>query len=161
MGKQILFILMALAILFPEGVFAQKAKKIRPPKDPEWELMVTRDGVLVQRPTFRLEKPANSFHEWVHKNIKFPPQYPKPFYGTAVVKFVIDEEGNVSNVHLTRSTGIADLDKAAVEAVAKSPAWEPLLADGKPGRTQFTFPIIFKIPAQTPPGQKKSSRTGR
>lgn len=161
MAKHILFILIALAMLFPEGVFAQKAKKVRPPKDPEWELMVTSDGVLVQRPTFMLENPKQSFHKWVHKHIKFPPQYPKPFYGTAVVKFVIDEQGNVNDVHLVRSTGNVDLDKAAVEAVAKSPAWEPLMSDGKPGKTQFTFPISFKIPAPTPPGQKKNSRAGR
>lgn len=146
MVKKLLFVLIALLLLVPAESFSQRVKKVRPPKDPEWELMVSNDGSLCRKPTFKLRNPKDSFVEWTMDNIK-KPKGPYPgFHGTTVLLIHIEPDGKIIQADIVRSCGYFELDKMAVETVTKSPDWEPATIDGKPVPFKYTFPITFRIP---------------
>ena len=64
--------------------------------------------------------------------------------GKVLVKFVINEDGSVSDVELAK--GIDDeCDKDALRVVSNMPKWIPGQRDGKNVKVYFTLPIMFKL----------------
>ena len=146
MVKRLLFILIALLLLVPAECFSQKVKKVKPPKDPEWDLSVTDDGKISRRPTFKLRNPKESFFYWITDNLKMPKGARPGFNGTTVVSLHIEPDGSIVQIDILRSCGIFELDKAAVDLIATSPDWEPATVDGEPVPYKYTFPITFRVP---------------
>jgi TonB family protein len=62
--------------------------------------------------------------------------------GTVVLRLWIDESGNASRPNLTRSSGVSDLDRAALR-VAPSFSFLPALQDGRRSPTWIQFPVVF------------------
>ena len=161
MVKRLAFVLLAAFMLSVVDGYSQKAKKVKrvkAPDDPEWVIFVTPEGKLQQSPTFKLKHPKESFFDWVLKNIKFPAGYPRPFFGTTVVQFYVEPDGDIVQVDILRGCGNFEMDKAVVEVIAKSPKWEPGLLDGEPVALKYTFPVKFQIPV--PKHASQQSRTG-
>ena len=67
--------------------------------------------------------------------------------GRAVLQFVVDTDGTVTDVEVLRSTGNDALDRAAVEAVRAS-RFRPGRVVGEPVRVRFAVPITFRLPAE-------------
>lgn len=76
-----------------------------------------------------------------------PPSYPvvsrrKREQGTVVLRVVVSDEGRVSSVSVSRSSGFKELDDAALAAVRKW-RWSPTIREGKPvaitGLVQIPF----------------------
>ena len=158
MVKRLLFILIALLLLVPAECFSQKVKKVKPPKDPEWVLFVTPEGKLQRAPTFKRQNPKESFTRWLSDNLKIPRGVPGPYYGTSVVQFYIEPDGKIVQVDILKSCGNFYLDKAAVDAIANSPAWEPATIDGEPMSLKYTMPVTFSIPAANSVSTKGNKR---
>lgn len=51
--------------------------------------------------------------------------------GTVLIDFLIDTEGNVSEVEVTKSSENPDLDKFAIEIIKSSPKWIPATLNGR------------------------------
>jgi TonB family protein len=62
--------------------------------------------------------------------------------GRVVLKFVVEIDGEISNVRIIEST-IPVLNLAAYNVVANMPRWEPAKQDGNPVRVNLTLPITF------------------
>ena len=67
----------------------------------------------------------NKFREWVQKRVRYPELAAENgIQGRVFITFVVETNGNVSNVSISRSVDQL-LDEAAKEAVMASPKWEP------------------------------------
>jgi len=81
----------------------------------------------------------------IYSNIKYPDAAKENgIEGKVIVKFIIDEEGNVKNPVITRSASPL-LDKAAIDAIKSLSKFEPGMQGGKPVRVYFSLPINFKL----------------
>lgn len=93
---------------------------------------------------------------YISQNIKYPAEALKAKKeGRAIVKFVIDADGGVSDVEILRSTGDATLDAEAVRVVKSLPRWTPGALDGKPVRVRYNIPLTFSLHA---PQQRSTDR---
>ncbi len=87
----------------------------------------------------------NKFHEWVQKRVRYPELAAENgIQGRVFITFVVETNGNVSNVTISRSVDQL-LDEAAKEAVMASPKWEPGMQRGRPVRVRYSIPIIFQL----------------
>ena len=64
--------------------------------------------------------------------------------GKVFVQFVIEKDGSVSNVKVTRSVD-PSLDKEAIRVIQSMPKWTPGKHRQKPVRVSFTVPINFQL----------------
>ncbi|TVR38769.1 MAG: M56 family peptidase [Bacteroidia bacterium] len=64
--------------------------------------------------------------------------------GTVFVTFVVENDGEISDVRVLRGIG-GGCDEEAVRVVEKMPAWEPGVQRGEKVRVQFNLPIRFKL----------------
>lgn len=64
--------------------------------------------------------------------------------GKVYVRFVIETNGEVSNVQIARGVDPA-LDAEAIRVVSALPKWRPGLQGGRPVRVSYTVPIHFQI----------------
>lgn len=75
--------------------------------------------------------PGGSFDMFLMRQLEFPESALRDSVnGVVEITFTIDPEGNLTNARVTRSVR-EDVDKAALEAVRKSPRWKPA-PDGQP-----------------------------
>ena len=65
--------------------------------------------------------------------------------GRVICQFVVAKNGAIEDVKVLRSGGDASLDKEALRVIKAMPNWQPGWQDGKPVRTRFNLPIIFKL----------------
>jgi protein TonB len=87
----------------------------------------------------------NNFREWVQKRVRYPELAAENgIQGRVFITFVVETNGTVSNVTISRSVD-ALLDEAAKEAVSASPKWEPGMQRGRPVRVRYSIPIIFQL----------------
>lgn len=63
--------------------------------------------------------------------------------GTVVVRFIVDKEGNVSDVEAI--SGPEELRASAVSVIKKSGQWEPAIQNGKKVKSYKSQPITFKL----------------
>lgn len=107
----------------------------------------TEDEIFViveDMPKFR-GGDINKFREWVQKRVRYPEiAAENGIQGRVFITFVVEPNGNVTNVSVTRSVDPL-LDDAAKEAVAASPKWEPGMQRGRPVRVRYSIPIIFQL----------------
>lgn len=66
-------------------------------------------------------------------------------YGTCIVKFIIDKDGNVGNVEATTMQG-SELAKIAVNAIKKGPKWIPAVQYGRPVNAYRLQPVTVASP---------------
>lgn len=100
------------------------------------------------RPDFEYEEnaefPGNIF-QWLRNNFVYPPKaQAKGIAGKVIVSFTVKEDGSVSEVKATSSPDKI-LSKSAVELVSKMPKWKPAIINGKPVRSSFSFPVIYRL----------------
>jgi protein TonB len=62
----------------------------------------------------------------------------------ALVEFVVEKDGSLTNVVLKESTGYEVFDSEAVRVVRQMPNWTPGRSHGEVVRTTFVLPIRFK-----------------
>jgi protein TonB len=107
----------------------------------------TEDEIFViveDMPTFK-GGDINKFRDWVQKRVRYPELAAENgIQGRVFITFVVETNGTVSGVTITRSVDQL-LDDAAKEAVAASPKWEPGMQRGRPVRVRYSIPIIFQL----------------
>jgi len=63
--------------------------------------------------------------------------------GTVIVRFIVDKEGNVSDVEAV--SGPEELRASAVSVIKKSGRWEPAIQNGRKVKSYKSQPITFKL----------------
>jgi len=102
----------------------------------------------------------NDFYNKLYNNIYYPEEAKnESIEGTVYVKFVVDEEGEVSKVKPktnieARDYYVEQLKKSAADAIrATSGDWVPAKIGGEPVSRWMMLPVEFKL--ETPPGLRR------
>ena len=87
--------------------------------------------------------------EYIYNNIRYPKEARENgVEGMAVVSFVVEKDGRVSQVKIVRDPG-AGTGRAAAKVVKMMELdeiyWVPGRQKGKPVRVQFNLPVKFKL----------------
>lgn len=86
---------------------------------------------------------------FISKEVEYPElEKQNNIEGTAVVSFVIDAKGNVTDVKIfpgTESKATENMRKEAIRVINMMPKWKPGKQRGKPVKVRFTVPIRFKL----------------
>ncbi len=87
--------------------------------------------------------------DYVYRHVKYPKESKdRGKEGLAVVSFIIEPHGVMSDIRLARDPG-AGLGEAALKVVRRmkedNTRWEPGLQKGKPVPVQFNLPIRFRL----------------
>lgn len=86
-----------------------------------------------------------AMYRYISQNLTYPEKAKeKGISGTAMITFVVEKDGSISNVRILRDPG-AGLGAAAAAVVQGMPRWTPGKQDGKPVRTQFNLPVQFRL----------------
>ena len=99
-----------------------------------------------------LEKPPSypggmaKFYEFLIKSIIYPKAaFDSKVQGTAIVSFVIEKDGSLTDVKTEGRRLGAGLDEEAVRVLKLSQKWNPGLINGKPVRVKYNIPIKFAM----------------
>ena len=111
---------------------------------------VTSDGpnneiftVVEQDPQFPGGNDA--LYQYLGQNAHYPPQAKEQgLQGTVYLTFIIEREGNISNIRVLRSPSDL-LSEEAVRLVKAMPKWKPGKQRGKNVRVQYNLPINFQL----------------
>ena len=90
---------------------------------------------------------AAALKKYLADNIKYPQTAIEMDYqGKCYVKFVVSDEGYISNVRVTK--GVPDCpecDKEAVRVIKAMPRWKPGRNNGKEVNMYFNSTVVFKL----------------
>ena len=85
------------------------------------------------------------FVKWLTKNLKYPVTAQRARkQGTVLVAFIINKDGSTTAHKIVKSAA-PELDREALRVVRMMPKWKPGEDRGKPCRTYFCIPIVFKL----------------
>lgn len=88
------------------------------------------------------EKARNQF---LSENLKYPEVAANArIEGTSFLSFVVDEDGNLTDIKVIRGIG-AGCDEEAIRVLKLMPKWQPATHNGKSVRVMFNMPINFKL----------------
>ena len=83
---------------------------------------------------------------FLRNNVHYPDgAYKSGLQGVVMVVFVIETDGSISNIQITKGMG-SGCDEEAMRVTKMMPRWEPGRRSGKPVRVMVRMPIVFKIP---------------
>lgn len=89
---------------------------------------------------------VGNLNDWIIDNLKYPSsERRKNHEGRVLVKFIVDEHGEVTKARVVKSSGYPVLDAEALRIVSSMPRWEPGRQNGKVVKVYFTLPIKFKL----------------
>ena len=83
--------------------------------------------------------------QFLSQNFHYPEATIKAgIQGRVLVQFVVETDGEISNVHVVKKTD-DDLDAEAVRVIGSMPKWIPGKHKGKAVRVKYTIPITFNL----------------
>ncbi len=86
-----------------------------------------------------------AFYKYVGDNMNYPTQAIRMgVEGKVFVQFVVDKEGNLSEVKAIREIG-AGCDEEAERVLRESPKFIPGKQRGRPVKVRMVMPIVFKL----------------
>lgn len=95
--------------------------------------------------------PRYFLREWVYHYLKYPQAAIRDgVQGTVMVQFIIEKDGKITNVKVTKGVD-EELDAEAVRVISASPKWKPGRMGGNKVRSVLTLPVEFRL-------EKKGSR---
>lgn len=83
--------------------------------------------------------------EYLGNKLRYPDQAREAgIEGRVIVKFVVNEDGDISDANVVRGIG-GGCDEEALRVVKSMPKWKPGKQNGRPVKVYFTLPISFKL----------------
>jgi len=111
--------------------------------EPEEEIADEVFTVVEEMPSF--PGGTEEFYEFVANNLKYPRKALKAnVEGKVIVQFVVEEDGDVSQVEVLKGIGY-DCDEEAVRVLQSSPDWIPGKHQGRNVKVSVMLPLIFDI----------------
>lgn len=87
----------------------------------------------------------SAMFEYLSKSIRYPEEAEvKGIQGRVIVTFVVEPDGSISNVKVSKSVNPL-LNKEAVRVVESMPHWIPGKQNGNAVRVKYTTPVTFKL----------------
>ncbi len=89
-----------------------------------------------------------AWFRYLKKNLRYPDEaVNNEIQGTVIVQFIVDKEGNVSDVKAI-SGPQGGLREEAVRVIKKSGKWTPAVQNGRKVKSYKKQPIVFKLESQ-------------
>ena len=88
-----------------------------------------------------------AFSEFLSSNINYPQRaVNKRIQGKCLVGFIVDKEGNVTDVIVLKKVEkCKECDAEAVRVIKLMPQWTPGKVSGKPVKCRYQVPINFRL----------------
>ena len=100
--------------------------------------------VVEDMPTFR-GGDVDKFRNWVQERVKYPQiAAENGIQGKVFIQFVVEPDGSVSNVVVTRGVDAA-LDNEAIKVIQSSPKWAAGKQRGAAVRVRFAMQVNFQL----------------
>ena len=88
---------------------------------------------------------APQWLRFLNKTLKYPENaWKNKIEGTVVVQFIVDEEGNTTDVKVIKSVNV-ELDAEARRVISASKDWAPAVYGGRFVKSYKIQPIVFKL----------------
>jgi protein TonB len=88
-----------------------------------------------------------AWQRYLHKNFNYPEEaVSNGVEGTVVVRFIVDREGNVSDVEAL--SGPNELRNEAIRVIRKSGKWMPAMQNGNQVKSYKSQAVLFKLDSQ-------------
>ena len=122
-------------------------------KDENWDMPdITDEPEIVEsQPFISVEQMPvfpgglSGLYKYFKDNLKYPSRAKElGISGKVFIKFIVETDGNVSNVEVLRGIG-GGCDEEALRIVSEMPQWEPGRQRGTAVRVLFTVPIKFSL----------------
>lgn len=85
------------------------------------------------------------WNKFLKKNLKYPRQATRMgIEGAVYLSFVVDKEGAISDIQVTRGIG-GGCDDEAVRVLQESPRWQPGKQRGRAVKSRMAIRIVFKL----------------
>lgn len=85
------------------------------------------------------------FMKWLQRTLRYPPTAQQQgIQGSVIVSFIVNVDGTITEQKVVRGVN-EELDAEALRVISNMPKWKPGLDKGKPCRTLFAIPIVFKL----------------
>jgi protein TonB len=92
---------------------------------------------------------AAAWLRYLNKNLRYPDDaVNNEIQGTVVVQFIVDKEGNVSDVAAISGPDNGGLREEAMRVIKRSGRWTPAVQNGRQVKSYKKQPIVFKLEAQ-------------
>lgn len=92
---------------------------------------------------------AAAWLRYLNKNLRYPDDaVNNEIQGTVIVQFIVDKEGNVSDVQAIQGPDNGGLREEAVRVIKKSGKWTPAVQNGRQVKSYKKQPIVFRLEAQ-------------
>ena len=116
-----------------------------PKKDDEdWDKTFTKVEIESEYPGG-----AAAWQRYLNRNLRYPQEaIDNEIQGAVVVQFIVDKEGNVSDVSAISGPSEGGLRDEAVRVIKKSGKWTPAVQNGRQVKSYKKQPIVFKLEAQ-------------
>lgn len=126
-----------------EGLQTEFGSEIPPDIEKSDSLMGPPFTVVEEVPEFPGGETA--IRKFLNGTVRYPMEAAeRGIQGKVFVKFVIEADGSISNVHVVKAVN-KFLDTEAVRVVRKMPRWTLGRQNGKPVRVAYTTPINFVL----------------
>lgn len=90
---------------------------------------------------------ASAWQRYLNKSLRYPQEaIDNEIQGTVVVQFIVDKEGNVSDVEAI--SGPNELRDEAARVIKKSGKWTPAVQNGRQVKSYKKQPITFRLEAE-------------
>jgi len=103
------------------------------------------DGIFISV-QFESEYPGGAmvWQRFLNRNVRYPEQaVEREIQGPVVVQFIVDKDGNVSDVIAV--SGPDELRAEAVRVIKKSGKWTPAIQNGNKVKSYKKQPIVFRL----------------
>lgn len=82
---------------------------------------------------------------YLQRNLRYPSDAEESnIEGRVFLSFVVERDGSITQAKVLRGVH-SSLDREALRVVNSMPKWAPGEQGGKPVRTQFNLPVMFKL----------------
>ncbi|MBS1660925.1 MAG: TonB family protein [Bacteroidetes bacterium] len=89
---------------------------------------------------------AAAWLRYLNKNMRYPEDgLNNEIQGTVIVQFIVDKEGNVSEVEAISGPETGGLREEAIRVIKKSGNWLPAIQNGRKVKSYKKQPVIFKL----------------
>jgi protein TonB len=90
---------------------------------------------------------AAAWQRYLNRNLRYPQEaIDNEVQGAVVVQFIVDREGNVSDVEAI--SGPQELRAEAVRVIKKSGKWTPAVQNGRQVKSYKKQPIVFRLESE-------------
>jgi protein TonB len=86
----------------------------------------------------------DAMYKFIYSNINYQKISERDVWGKLFVQFVVERDGNLSNIKITRSLD-PFCDKEAIRILRLMPKWKPGEIRNKKVRTKIEIPITIKL----------------